>query len=151
MTVYAKALCLSAEVHRIIHIPKHIKINPLEEGDTWWIKWTTLYYNNGDDEYDFGFGEYDGDYKRPKITTDDDDLYEEGSESECESECECAGHISERVCPDEVEPDESVCYGIVEAIRNGVAVDTTEVIGNDWGKAQSEEYEIRLGEVARGK
>jgi len=151
MPVFARALCLSVEAYRVIQIPKHIKINPMEEGDTWWIKWTTLYYNDGNDQYDFGYGDFDGDYKRPKITTEEEDLYED-DDWECESACECEEHNAKRVCDYEVvEPDESVCVGTLETVKNDIVIDTEVVMGDVLADDNAVEHICRMKEIERGK
>ena len=129
MPRFVKTLCLTVQVYKSVSIPDHIKLDVMGEGDTWWIKWDRLYYENGDkviDLPDYNHTEWEGDYKRPGTEVEECESVDE-PEAECESECECSAHRAYKTEMEEVVPDESV------------------------SEAQAEEYQNRIREMEKGK
>jgi len=85
-----KTLSLRTEVSATVNIPSYINIDPDEEGNRWWIKWNTLYYREEEEvkEYDLGNLDYDGDYKRPDTTVEEDEEYAESIPEDIEEALE---------------------------------------------------------------
>jgi len=79
MPVRVSEFIINVSVSASVQLPSFINLKPDEDGFNWWVKYNTLYYREGDEvkEYDLGLLEYDGDYKRPEITDQETERYEE--------------------------------------------------------------------------
>ena len=141
MPRFVKSLSLSVMVYKTVLIPDDVKIDKMDEGDTWWVRWDRLYYESGDkwiDLTDYNDHEWDGDYKRPGCEVEECESEDE-IESECESECECSAHQKKQ---------KEIVVPSVDALI-GVPAEAEACEASC--EAQAEEHQNRINEMGRGK
>ena len=119
---------LATTVYARVQLPSFINLKPDEAGVSWWVKYSTLYYEEGGEvkEYELGCLDYDGDYKRPEVEDEEVEQYEE----EVPEDIEEAMEAWEEYQNNEEEKSE----GWIKAMEDKIAL-----------------YHEHLADIARGK